>query len=76
LEEFLVQSNPNQQFGSEDTETEEEDDETPYDPDKIRVDTKNFSLHQIYDMITRGDINLTPDFKEILFGTIKESQDL
>jgi hypothetical protein len=40
LEEFLVQSNPNQQFGSEDTETEEEDDETPYDPDKIRVDTK------------------------------------
>lgn len=66
LEEFLVQSNPNQQFGSEDTETEEEDDETPYDPDKIRVDTKTFSLHQIYDMISRGDINLTPDFQRNL----------
>jgi len=66
LEEFLVQSNPNQQFGSEDTETEEEDDETPYDPDKIRVDTKNFSLHQIYDMIKREDINLTPDFQRNL----------
>lgn len=66
LEEFLVQSNPNEQFGSEDTETEEEDDETPYDPDKIRVDTKSFSLHQIYDMINRGDINLTPDFQRNL----------
>lgn len=66
LEEFLVQSNPNQQFGSDETETEEEDDETPYDPDKIRVDTKNFSLHQIYDMINRGDINLTPDFQRNL----------
>lgn len=65
LEEFLVQYNP-QQFGSEDTETEEEDDETPYDPDKIRVDTKNFSLHQIYDMIKREDINLTPDFQRNL----------
>lgn len=63
LEEFLVQSNPNQQFGSEDTEIEQDYDETPYDPDKIRVDTKSFSLHQIYDMIKRGDINLTPDFQ-------------
>ncbi len=65
LEEFLVQNDP-QQFGSEDTETEEKDDETPYDPDKIRVDTKNFSLHQIYDMIQRGDIDLTPDFQRNL----------
>jgi hypothetical protein len=66
LEEFLVQNNPNQQFGSDDTETEEEDDDTPYDPDKIRVDTLRFSLHQIHDMIKRGDINLTPDFQRNL----------
>lgn len=66
LEEFLVQNNPNQQFSSEDTETENENDDAPYDPDKIRVDTKNFSLHQIYDMIRRGDINLTPDFQRNL----------
>jgi hypothetical protein len=66
LEEFLVQNNPNQQFSSEDTEIENEDDETPYDPDKIRVDTKNFSLHQIYDMVRSGDINLTPDFQRNL----------
>ncbi|MBS1541873.1 MAG: DUF262 domain-containing protein [Bacteroidetes bacterium] len=66
LEEILVQKNPSQLYGSENTETEEEDDETPYDPDKIRVDTKNFSLRQIYDMIKSGDINLTPDFQRNL----------
>ncbi|MDR2864272.1 MAG: DUF262 domain-containing protein [Spirochaetaceae bacterium] len=66
LVEFLVQSNPMQQFGSENTELEDEEHETPYDPDKIRVDTRAFSLHQIYDMIDRGDINLTPDFQRNL----------
>ena len=66
LEEFVVQNNPNQLYGSENTETENDEDETPYDPDKIRVDTKPFSLHQIFDMINRGDINLTPDFQRNL----------
>nr|WP_294988954.1 DUF262 domain-containing protein [uncultured Sediminibacterium sp.] len=66
IEEWLVEQNPNDLFGSEDTETEDEDDVTPYDPDKIRVDTKNFSLRQIYDMIESKDINLTPDFQRNL----------
>lgn len=65
IEEWLVEQNPNDQFGTEQTEIEEND-ETPYDPDKIRVDTKPFSLHQIYEMINRGDINLTPDFQRNL----------
>jgi len=65
IEEWLVEQNPNGRFGTEQTEVEEED-ETPYDPDKIRVDTKPFSLHQIYEMISRGDINLTPDFQRNL----------
>lgn len=38
----------------------------PYDPDMIRVETKNFSLRQIYDMIQEGDINLSPDFQRHL----------
>lgn len=65
IEEWLVEQNPNEQFGTEETEIEEND-ETPYDPDKIRVDTKAFSLHQIYEMISRNDINLTPDFQRNL----------
>jgi len=35
----------------------------PYDPDKIRVDPKSFSLKQILDEITDGDIDLAPDFQ-------------
>lgn len=66
LEELLVELNPNKSVGTEDTESEEEGDETPYDPDKIRVDTKAFSLHQIKEMIDRNDINLTPDFQRNL----------
>ena len=65
IEEWLVEQNPNNQFGAEETEVEQ-DDETPYDPDKIRVDTKQFSLHQIYEMIRRKDINLAPDFQRNL----------
>ena len=65
LEEWLVEVNPNGQFTTESTEIDE-DDESPYDPDKIRVDTKQFSLHQINEMIERGDINLSPDFQRNL----------
>jgi hypothetical protein len=65
IEEWLVEQNPNQRFGTEETETEQND-ETPYDPDKIRVDTKQFSLHQINEMIERSDINLSPDFQRNL----------
>jgi hypothetical protein len=37
----------------------------PYDPEKIRVDPKNFSIHQIYEMMISesSDIDLTPDFQ-------------
>lgn len=38
----------------------------PYDPDKIRVESRNFSLKQIYDMIKSGDLNLRPDFQRNL----------
>lgn len=38
----------------------------PYNPDKIRVEAKNFSLRQIYDMVKNGDLNLHPDFQRNL----------
>ncbi len=66
FDELIVQSNPKQLFGTEETELDDEEYEAPYDPDKIRVDTKQFSLHQIYEMIKREDINLTPDFQRNL----------
>lgn len=44
----------------------ESDDEgpiQPYNPDKIRVDPKSFSLKQILDEIADGGIDLAPDFQ-------------
>ena len=38
----------------------------PYDPELIRVDTTNFSIRQIYDMIESGDLDLHPDFQRNL----------
>lgn len=35
----------------------------PYDPDAIRVDTKQFNIGLIQEMINDGDINLSPDFQ-------------
>ncbi|HZF50465.1 MAG TPA: DUF262 domain-containing protein [Polyangiaceae bacterium] len=35
----------------------------PWDPNKIRISTKPFSLRQVVDMIEDGDIDLAPDFQ-------------
>ena len=35
----------------------------PWDPEKIRIHTKHYSLRQLVDMIADGDIDLTPDFQ-------------
>ncbi len=43
---------------------------SPYDPDKIRVDPKTFSLFQVIDDIKAGDIDLAPDFqRQRVWGT-------
>ena len=42
------------------SETDEPD---PWDPEKIRIHTKHYSLRQVVDMIEDGDIDLAPDFQ-------------
>ncbi len=43
---------------------------SPYDPDKIRVDPKTFSLFQVIEDIKAGDIDLAPDFqRQRVWGT-------
>jgi hypothetical protein len=52
--------------GGTDIEEEIGDDEEhirPYDPDKIRVDPKTFSLQQLMEDIGSGDLDLAPDFQ-------------
>jgi uncharacterized protein with ParB-like and HNH nuclease domain len=75
IDEWVVETNPNSQFGTDDNESEFEPVQNPYDPDKIRVDTKPFSLRQIYDMITAGDIDLTPDFqRNLVWDNVRKSR--
>lgn len=35
----------------------------PWDPEKIRIHTKHYSLRQVVDMIEEGDIDIAPDFQ-------------
>jgi len=39
------------------------DDLEPWDPEKIRIHTKHYSLRQVVDMINEHDIDLAPDFQ-------------
>ncbi len=76
LEELLLQLNPEQaSLGTEVTELEDETEETPYDPEKIRVDTKQLSLRQVYDMMELEDIDLTPDFqRNLVWDDLRKSR--
>lgn len=63
------------QQGKDFTEKNTTDEQNPYDPDKIRVETKNFSLRQICDMIKFGDINLSPDFqRHLVWDSFRKSR--
>ncbi len=62
LDELLLELIESEQTGTEENESNSID-ENPYDPDKIRVETKPFSLRQIFDMIEDNDIDLSPDFQ-------------
>ena len=71
----MVEVNPNDEYGTEDSEIDDVLEDNPYDPDKIRVDTKPFSLRQIFDMIESGDIDLTPDFqRNLVWDHARKSQ--
>lgn len=47
----------------EELSEEHEIDTDPYDPKRIRVDTKTFSIRYVMDMIESEDLDLSPDFQ-------------
>ena len=47
----------------EDAVSPQPDEPEPWDPEKIRIHTKHYSLRQLVDMIADGDIDLAPDFQ-------------
>ncbi|MFI3214473.1 MAG: DUF262 domain-containing protein [Eubacteriales bacterium] len=47
-------------------------DKKPYDPKKIRIDTRPFSVRYLVDLIEAGEIELSPDFqREFVWTDIK-----
>lgn len=76
LEELLLQLNPVEaSLGTEETELDDEAEDVPYDPEKIRVDTKQLSLRQVYDMMELEDIDLTPDFqRNLVWDDLRKSR--
>lgn len=85
LSEYLdfeeIQEKQQEQDGLEATDDEPAEGETPerdkpYDPTKIRVDTKNFSIHLIHEMLTKYQtIDLSPDFqRNFVWNTGRKSQ--
>ncbi len=62
--EIIEEHEENEATGVEAEQGEEGVSSTnPYDPTKIRVDPKTFSLRQIVDMIDDKDLDLAPDFQ-------------
>lgn len=66
LDQYAIEFFDKRQKGVENTE--EVNDEissevSPFDPNKIRVSIKSFSIRLISDMIQNGDIDLNPEFQ-------------
>ncbi|PSV56479.1 DUF262 domain-containing protein [Photobacterium sp. GB-3] len=51
------------QVESEDSSNPDTKDIHPWDPEKIRITTKHFSLREVVEQINDGDIDLSPDFQ-------------
>lgn len=66
LDELAIQVIEAIQQGYDLSDVNLKEDIKPYDPEKIRVEPKNFPLKQIYDMIKSGDLQLNPDFQRNL----------
>lgn len=62
---------------SDNNENNKTIDKEPYDPKLIRIDSKNLSVAQIYDMIKNNEIDLTPDFqRNIVWNSITDKSRL
>ena len=69
-------NNNEEDNGIEEEEDEYNEEALPYDPKKIRVDEKNFSLRQIKDLIDDGDIDLQPDYQRAAVWNRKQNSRL
>lgn len=63
LDKLLLQIIESEQTGTENTEGDFAEEQSPFNPEEIKVHAKSFSLRLISDMIDDDDIDLSPDFQ-------------
>lgn len=60
----------------QDEEDEFEDIKRPWNPEDIRVSTKNFSLRNILDLLKEESLDLAPDFQRLQVWKVKQKAQL
>lgn len=76
MAKIIEEYEENDPTGVEYEEADGTNTDKPYDPTKIRVDPKTFSLRQIVDMIDDGDLDLAPDFQRNKVWKMREKSRL
>jgi hypothetical protein len=75
LDQLVLDVIESEQAGTENTETNNIEETSPYDPDKIKVHSKQFSIKLIEEMIDNGDIDFTPDFqRKFVWNSLQKSR--
>jgi len=63
LSQLVLEIIEAEQSGTENTEAGNYEELKPYNPDDIKVSSKQFSIKLIKDMIDNGDLEVSPDFQ-------------
>lgn len=75
LDQLILEVLESEQSGTENTDTEVAEEASPYNPDKIKVNSKQFSIKLIEEMIENKDIDLSPDFqRNYVWTSIQKSR--
>lgn len=75
LDKILLEIIESEQSGTENTELDFSEEHSPFDPEKIKVHAKPFSLRLISDMIDEKDIDLSPDFqRHFVWNSVQKSR--
>ncbi len=75
LDQLYLELIEEEQSGTEYTDSDINQEINPYDPDKIKVAGKPFSIKLIKDMIDGGDIDMNPDFqRNFVWNSLQKSR--
>ena len=75
LDQLVLSVIEDEQSGTAKTETAVVEEARPYNPDEIKVHSKQFSIKLIEEMIENGDIDLAPDFqRNFVWNNVQKSR--